>query len=159
MSLTYPIWFDLETFDRVVFPFFVGGVTLNETDHTIEGIYIASLNYFINSNSRDEEDRSVVAELFNVLLYGLDQETPNQRTYHDHVDDFLLQGSTVILVEAGYLGLTCPFLTGFDLFTSAGKITDFRDQVGFDSLPYFLGSRSDSGFVRLRQEPFGSRTL
>jgi hypothetical protein len=43
--------------------------------------------------------------------------------------------------------------------TSAGKITDFRDQVGFDSSPYFLGSRSDSGFVRLRQEPFGSRTL
>jgi hypothetical protein len=113
MSLTYPIWFDLETFDRVVFPFFVGGVTLNETDHTIEGIYIASLNYFINSNSRDEEDRSVVAELFNVLLYELDQETPNQRTYHDHVDDFLLQGSTVIFSRGRIFR---PYLTIFDRF-------------------------------------------
>jgi hypothetical protein len=45
------------------------------------------------------------------------------------------------------------------LLCSAGKITDFRDQVGFDSSPYFLGSHSDSGFARLRQEPFGSRTL
>jgi hypothetical protein len=42
--------------------------------------------------------------------------------------------------------------------SSAGKIPDFRDQVGFDSSPFFLGSRGDSGFVRLRPEPFGSRT-
>jgi hypothetical protein len=42
--------------------------------------------------------------------------------------------------------------------TSAGKILDFRDQVGFDSSAYFLGSRTESGFVRLRPDQFGSRT-
>ena len=42
--------------------------------------------------------------------------------------------------------------------SSAGKIPDYWDQVGVDSLDQFLGSRTDSGFVRLRPEKFGSRT-
>ena len=56
VPLTYPFWFDLDTFDRVTFPLVAGGIELGE-DHTIESIYIASLTYFVRSQSRDELDR------------------------------------------------------------------------------------------------------
>ncbi len=57
MALTYPMWFDLETFDRVTFPFLVGGVKLNEEDHTIASIFVGSLNYFLSTASKNEADR------------------------------------------------------------------------------------------------------
>ena len=44
------------------------------------------------------------------------------------------------------------------LETSAGKIPEYWDQVGVDSFANFFGSRTDSGFVRLRIFEFGSRS-
>ena len=55
VPLTYPFWFDLDTFDRVTFPLVSGGIELRE-DHTIESIYIASLSYFVRSQSREDLD-------------------------------------------------------------------------------------------------------
>ena len=49
MNVTYPIWFDPETFTRVTFNFFVGGVQLNSEDSTLKSIDILALNYFLNS--------------------------------------------------------------------------------------------------------------
>ena len=49
MNVTYPIWFDPETFTRVTFNFFVGGVQLNTEDSTLKSIEILALNYFLNS--------------------------------------------------------------------------------------------------------------
>eukprot|EP00093_Oithona_nana_P004609 04609.XXX_235761_239797_1 [CDS] Oithona nana genome sequencing. len=48
MNVTYPIWFDPDTFTRVTFNFFVGGVELNE-DSTMKSVKIIALNYFLNS--------------------------------------------------------------------------------------------------------------
>ena len=50
--LTYPIWFDPWTFERITFPFFTGGIQLSE-DHTIDSIYVVSLNYFLDSGDED----------------------------------------------------------------------------------------------------------
>jgi len=55
VPLTYPFWFDLDTFDRVTFPLVAGGIELKE-DYTIESIYIASLTYFVKSQSKDDLD-------------------------------------------------------------------------------------------------------
>lgn len=52
--LTYPIWFDPATFQRVVFPFFAGGIRLND-DHSIAHIEVLALNYFLKNEN--EEDR------------------------------------------------------------------------------------------------------
>ena len=46
MNVTYPIWFDPDTFTRVTFNFFVGGVELNE-DSTLKSVKIIALNYFL----------------------------------------------------------------------------------------------------------------
>ena len=51
--LTFPLWFDPDTFQRITFPFFAGGIQLNE-DYTIKSIYVLSLNYFLNS-ATDED--------------------------------------------------------------------------------------------------------
>ena len=53
MNVTYPIWFDPDTFTRVTFNFFVGGVELNE-DSTLKSVKIIALNYFLNS-ARDDD--------------------------------------------------------------------------------------------------------
>ena len=55
VPLTYPFWFDLDTFDRVTFPLVAGGIELKE-DYTIESIYVASLTYFVKSQSKDDLD-------------------------------------------------------------------------------------------------------
>ncbi len=54
LELTYPIWFDPDSFRRVDFPFFTGGVNVSE-DNTILGIDVMALNYFLKSDS--EEDK------------------------------------------------------------------------------------------------------
>ena len=74
MSVTYPFWWDPETFYRYTFPFFIGksilirfttrqrfdgiflaifagGVKLNEEDSTLEEFNILALNYFLYSAS------------------------------------------------------------------------------------------------------------
>ena len=51
MTMTYPIWFDPETFQRYTFPFFTGGVTLNPEDSTLAGMEYIALNYFLNSRT------------------------------------------------------------------------------------------------------------
>ena len=56
MPLTYPLWFDLETFEHITFPLVAGGIRLDKDNHTIESIYIASLSYFIRSQSREDLD-------------------------------------------------------------------------------------------------------
>ena len=48
MSITYPIWFDPETFLRYDIPFFTGGVALSE-DSTITEMKYLALNYFLTS--------------------------------------------------------------------------------------------------------------
>ncbi len=54
MKVTYPIWFDPETFERYTFPFFVGGVTLDPEDGTIVGMQKLALNYFLLSDTEDD---------------------------------------------------------------------------------------------------------
>lgn len=49
MVLTYPIWFDPDTFQRVTFPSFTGDLTLNPEDSTVAEIKYIALNYFLNS--------------------------------------------------------------------------------------------------------------
>ena len=56
VPLTYPLWFDLETFEHITFPLVAGGIRLDKDNHTIESIYIASLSYFIRSQSREDLD-------------------------------------------------------------------------------------------------------
>ena len=53
LPVTYPIWFDPETFQRHTFPFFTGGITLTE-DHTIANMAKLSLNYFLKSATKEE---------------------------------------------------------------------------------------------------------
>ena len=48
MRMTYPIWFDTETFQRYTFPFFTGGVSLSN-DSTITEMKYLALNYFLTS--------------------------------------------------------------------------------------------------------------
>jgi len=48
MSITYPIWFDPDTFLRYDIPFFTGGVSLSE-DSTITEMKYLALNYFLTS--------------------------------------------------------------------------------------------------------------
>ena len=55
-ALTYPLWFDPDTFQRITFPFFTGGIELND-DFTIKSIYVLSLNYFLVSET--EEDKKL----------------------------------------------------------------------------------------------------
>jgi hypothetical protein len=50
MVVTYPIWFDPETFQRYTFPFFTGGVSLSE-DSTIVDMKVLALNYFLDSTT------------------------------------------------------------------------------------------------------------
>ncbi len=54
MKVTYPIWFDPETFQRYTFPFFTGGVTLNPEDGTIVDMKKLALNYFLLSGHPDD---------------------------------------------------------------------------------------------------------
>lgn len=56
VPLTYPLWFDLDTFEHITFPLVAGGLKLNKENHTIESIYIVSLSYFIRSQSREDLD-------------------------------------------------------------------------------------------------------
>lgn len=51
MTVTYPIWFDPETFHRYTFPFFTGGVAIHPEDSTLQSIQYIALNYFLNSGS------------------------------------------------------------------------------------------------------------
>lgn len=53
LPVTYPIWFDPETFYRYTFPFFTGGVTLTE-DFTIKKLSKVALNYFLKSQSKED---------------------------------------------------------------------------------------------------------
>lgn len=62
MKLTYPIWFDPQTFQRVTFPFFSGGIELNEEDHTISSIKVIALNYFLNSATIEDSDKGLLWE-------------------------------------------------------------------------------------------------
>ena len=48
MTMTYPIWFDPETFQRYTFPFFTGGVSLSN-DSTITDMKYLALSYFLTS--------------------------------------------------------------------------------------------------------------
>ena len=54
LALTYPIWFNPSTFRRVTFPFFAGGLEVNETEHTVAGIKVVALNYFVRSDTEAE---------------------------------------------------------------------------------------------------------
>ena len=53
LPITYPIWFDPETFYRYTFPFFTGGVTLTD-DFTIEKLSKVALNYFLKSQTKED---------------------------------------------------------------------------------------------------------
>ncbi len=54
MIVTYPIWFDPETFQRYTFPFFTGGLEINSDDGTIQSIKYVALNYFLNSETEQD---------------------------------------------------------------------------------------------------------
>ncbi len=47
--LTYPMWFDFNTFQRVDFPFVAGGIKVSE-NNTITSIEVVALNYFLRSD-------------------------------------------------------------------------------------------------------------
>eukprot|EP00095_Tigriopus_kingsejongensis_P010659 maker-scaffold627_size122700-snap-gene-0.37 protein:Tk10659 transcript:maker-scaffold627_size122700-snap-gene-0.37-mRNA-1 annotation:"hypothetical protein AaeL_AAEL001299" len=61
MSLTYPIWFNPFSFDRVIFPFFCGGIEITE-HYTIASIYVISLNYFLASGTAFDMERGKIWE-------------------------------------------------------------------------------------------------
>ena len=56
LHLTYPIWFDHNTFKRVDFPFFTGGVNIT-SDNTIASIEVIALNYFLRCETEQEKMR------------------------------------------------------------------------------------------------------
>ncbi|XP_059085316.1 patched domain-containing protein 3-like isoform X2 [Tigriopus californicus] len=67
--LTYPIWFSPLTFDRVIFPFFAGGIQISKT-HTINSIYVVSLNYFLKSGTKEDMNRGQAWERAFLDLVG-----------------------------------------------------------------------------------------
>jgi hypothetical protein len=64
------------------------------------------------------------------------------------------------MTQNARFGGQCYGQTGFahNIGTSAGKIFELWDRAESESLVYILGSLTESGFVRLRPEPFGSCT-
>ena len=54
IALTFPIWFDIETFERYVFPFTMGGIEVDKENETLVSVKALNLNYFLDT-STDED--------------------------------------------------------------------------------------------------------
>lgn len=54
MSVTFPIWFDPDTFHRYTFAFFTGGLEVDPEEGTIQHIKFVALNYFLTSTTKDD---------------------------------------------------------------------------------------------------------
>ena len=53
LNLTYPVWWDRETFEMYTFPFALGGMDVSE-DNILRSAKAISLNYFLDSTTEDD---------------------------------------------------------------------------------------------------------
>ena len=58
LNLTYPVWWDRETFEMYTFPFALGGMDVSE-DNILRSAKAISLNYFLDSTTEDDLRRFV----------------------------------------------------------------------------------------------------
>ena len=54
LNLTYPVWWDRETFEMYTFPFALGGMDVVPEENILRSAKAISLNYFLDSTTEDD---------------------------------------------------------------------------------------------------------
>lgn len=82
INLTYPMWFDIDTFERYMFPFFMGGLEVDDEDILVSAKAIL-LSYFLDTTTPEDAAKGKKWESAFLQVVGQNShKLPDIKVYH-----------------------------------------------------------------------------